>query len=145
MRGVIGMPGRLFISKEQVEELELAYKSNTNKNVNRRLKALLLYVKRKKQAEIALETKYSVSYLSALVAKYVDNGISAIVDNNYRANRRNISFEEEKELIDGFKNQVKEGKVVDVSTIKKAYEEAIGRSLDNSHGQIYRVLKRHGW
>jgi transposase len=120
-------------------------KINENRKIDRRLKALLLYVEGKKQAEIALETKYSVSYLSALVAKYVDNGISAIVGNNYRTNRQNMSFEEEKKLIDGFKKQVEEGQKVEISAIKKAYEEAIGRSLDNSHGQIYRVLKRHGW
>ena len=139
------MPGRIYISKEQKEELESARRENSNKNVDRRLKALLMYVARKKQTEIALETEYSVSYLSTLVAKYVDNGISSIVGNNYRGNRRNMSFEEEKKLIDGFKKQAEEGQIVEVSTIRKAYEEAIGRSLDNSHGQIYRVLERHGW
>jgi transposase len=86
-----------------------------------------------------------VTYISKIVAKFVDYGMSAIVDNKYRGNRRNMSLEEEAAFLARFKEQAEEGRIIEVSEIKRAYEEAIGRSLENSHGQIYRVLKRHGW
>lgn len=37
------------------------------------------------------------------------------------------------------------GQLVEVSAILRAYEEKTGRTLEKSHGQIYYVLKRHGW
>ena len=33
--------------------------------------------------------------------------------------------------------------IIEVSAIKRAYEAIAGSS--KSHGQIYKVLKRHGW
>jgi transposase len=99
----------------------------------------------KNRKEIAKQTEYTITHVSKIVAKYVDNGISAIAGNNYHANRRNMSLEEEKTMLEKFKKQAETGQIVEVSAIKKAYEEAIGRSLDNSRGQIYRVLERHGW
>ncbi len=37
------------------------------------------------------------------------------------------------------------GQVVEVSAIKVVYEEKIGHSLESSGGQIYCVLRTHGW
>ena len=139
------MANRLYISKEQIEELEEARKKNKNKKVDRRLKALLMHAQGEEHSKISIQTEYASTYISELAAKYVDKGISAIVGNNYRANRRNMSFEEEKALLDRFRKQAEEGQTIKISEIKKAYEETTGRSLEKSHGQIYRVLKRHGW
>jgi transposase len=131
--------------KEEIEELEQARKKNKNKNVERRLKALLLHGKGEEHQKIADQTEYSVTYISELVTKYIKKGITAIIGNNYRGNRRNMSIEEEKILLESFKKQAEEGRMVETSDIERAYEKAIGRSLEKSRGQIYRVLKRHGW
>jgi transposase len=142
---VMEMALHFYISKEQVEEIKVERKKNKNKNVEKRLKALLLYSEGKPREEIAKQTGYSVTQVSKLASKYLDHGISAVAGNNYKANRRNLSFEAEAELLDKFKKQAEQGQIVETSSIKKAYEEAIGRSLEKSHGQIYRVLERHGW
>jgi transposase len=139
------MPGQLYISKEQIAEIEEARKKNKDKRVDRRLKVLLMYVEGHKHAEIAKQTEYATTYISELVVKYVDKGLSAIIGNHYRGNRRNMSIEAEKELLEVFKKRAASGQIIETSEIKKAYEAATGKSLDKSHGQIYRVLKRHGW
>jgi transposase len=139
------MPARLFISPAQAREIEELRKQNKNKNVDRRLRVLLMHASGRGREEIASQTEYTVTYISKIVAKYVDNGISAIADNNYRGNRRNMSLEEETIFLDRFREQAEDGQIIEVSEIKRAYEEAIGRSIENSHGQIYRVLERHGW
>jgi transposase len=139
------MPSRLIIRSWQVKEIEAARKENRNKNVDKRLRVLLLHAKGKGRAEIARETEYSATHISKIVAKYVDFGIKAVAGNNYQGNHRNLDYESEKALIDSFKKKAEEGQVIEVSEIKKAYEKAIGRSLDTNRGQIYNVLKRQGW
>lgn len=138
------MGGRLYISKEQESEIKAMRKENKNKNIERRLKALELYVEGKSRAEIAEKTEYSITYISKLAAKYVDFGMSAITDNHYHGNRRNMGFDEESKLLDEFKEQAEAGQIVEVSDIKAAYEKAVGHQSE-SHGQIYKILTRHGW
>jgi len=136
---------RYHISKEQVAEIEKARKRNKEKNVEKRLKALLLHAEGKKREEIAEQTGFVKTYISELVSKYCNKGIGAVVENHYPGNHRNLSFAEEERLLEPFKEAAGAGRIVEVNEIKRAYEEAIGRSLENHHGQIYNVLQRHGW
>jgi len=139
------MQKRYQINEEQIAEIERIRKKNKNKNIEKRLKALLLHAEGKKRSEVAEKTGFAKSYVSELVSKYCNKGIHAIVENKYIGNHRNISFAEEAELLEKFKKMAEDGQPVSISEIKKAYEEAIGHSLEKSSGQIYRVLKRHGW
>ena len=139
------MPMRLFISPVQAKEIEAKRKKNKDKNIDRRLKVLLMHANGKGRTEISQQTGYSVTHISKIVAKYVDHGMSSVASNNYKGNRRNMSVEGESILLEKFKEKAEAGQIVEVSEIKKAYEEAIGRSLESSRGQIYRVLERHNW
>ena len=129
-----------------MQELEKARKKNKDKKVERRLEALLMHAEGKKRGEVAAKTGYATSYISELVSKYCNQGLPAIVDNHYAGNRRNLSFKEEEALLEPFRKKAEAGEIVEVGEIKRAYEEATGTVLgDNNKGQIYRVLKRHGW
>ncbi len=139
------MPKRNYISEAQVTEIEQARRKNKDKNIERRLKALLLHAKGKKHEEIAKETGFAKTYIGELVSKYCKSGISVIIENHYGGNHRNLSFAQEEALLERFKKAAESGQIVEVSEIKRAYEQAIGRSLDNERGQIYYVLRRHGW
>jgi transposase len=139
------MPVRYNISKEQIAELKKARKINKNKKVDKRLLALLLHAEGKKRAEIAEKTEFGKTYISKLVSKYCSNGLSAIVENRYSGNHRNMSFAEEAEFLEPFRKAAEAGQFVEVSEIKQAYEERLGRSFENHNGQIYYVLHRHGW
>ncbi len=139
------MASRLIIRRQEIKDIEAARKGNRNKNVDRRLRVLILHAKGKGRAEIAKETEYSVTYISKIVAKYVDYGIEAVAGNHYRGNHRNMDIESETALIDSFKKRAEAGEIIEVSEIKAAYETSIGRSLDTNRGQIYNVLERQGW
>ena len=130
---------------EQIMEIEAARKCNKHKNVENRLKVLAMRADGIKRAVVAKATGFTMNHISDLVAKYQKNGLAAIIDNNYKGNRRLLSFEQEKAILDAFEEKAAKGQVVRVSEVKKAYEEAIGRSLDEDKSQIYRVLQRHGW
>lgn len=139
------MPFRHTITQEQLEELKKARKQNKDKHVEYRLKALILHAEKTPREVIASKTDYEISYISSLVTKYLKNGLSAIVENNYTSHRRNLSLEEESNFMLPFIEDACQGKVVSVREIKKAYEEYTGKSLEKSHGQIYKVLSRQGW
>jgi hypothetical protein len=116
------MPSRRILWEKEITELENARKKNKNKNVEKRLKALLLHGKGEEHKKIAVQTGYSATYIGELVTKYINRGITAITQNNYRANRRNMSFDDEKAFLEKFKKQAEEGQIVETSSIKKAYE-----------------------
>jgi transposase len=139
------MPKRYQINDEQVKEIEKVRKGNRDKNVEKRLKALLLHAEGKSREKVAEMTGFVKSYISELVAKYCNKGLSAIVENNYRGNHRNMSFAEEEAFLEPFMTVAEAGQIVEAGEIKRAYEKATGRSLSNNRGQIYNVLHRHGW
>jgi transposase len=139
------VPRRYQIREEQVGEIQRARKRNRDKNVEKRLKALLLHAQGEKREKIAEQTGFVKSYISELVSKYCNVGLSSIVENNYHGNHRNMSFAEEETLLEPFKKAAAAGQIIETSEIKRSYEKAIGHPLDKNHGQIYYVLQRHGW
>jgi len=138
------MPKSYQITKKQVDELEIARKENKDKNVEKRLKALLLRAQGMKRTEVASQTEFAASYISELTAKYCNQGLSAIVENHCGGNHRNLSFAEEEALLEPFKKLAESGQIVEVSEILAAYETKLGRPA-GSNSQIYYVLARHGW
>ena len=139
------MPKTYKISEEQIMEIEEYRKKNKNKNVERRLRALLLRAQGKKRAEVAEVTGFAASYITQLTAKYCKYGIGAITENHYPGNHRNMSFEEEQQMLEPFIQAAQAGQIVETSEILKAYEARLGRSFEKSHGRIYHVLERHKW
>jgi transposase len=112
----------------------------------RRMEAVALLGEGKTPEEVASIKKYHPKYVRNLGLEYHRVGIDAFsVDGRQGGNNRNMSFEEEKKLLEPFKIAALAGQVLEVSAIKAAYEEAIGRSLDTNRGQIYNVLARHEW
>lgn len=139
------MPKRTVITEIQVREIENTRNKNKDKNVERRLKVLLMHAAGKKRKEISSVTEYCEKQISNIVVLYVTIGLSAITENHYHGNHRNMSFEKEAEMLAEFYEEAEKGKVIEISKIKKAYEEKTGKSLEKSKGQIYRVLDRHNW
>jgi len=139
------MRKRYEIDEKQVEELAAARGKTKDKNVDRRLRALELYAKGEKRKEIAEKCEYAEAYISELVGKYRDGGLAAMVENHYPGNHRNMTFEEEAAVLAPFLEDMEAGRIIDAKGILAAYEKALGRTMENSRGQIYRVLERHGW
>ena len=137
------MACRYVFRGEQIEELSKAAKTNKRKDVDRRLRALLMRAKGNKLAEIAQATGYSFSNITKLVRTYRAHGLIAIVETHYGGNHRNMSYEEEAALLKPFEEKAESGQMVETSEIKAAYEEAVGHSVGAS--QIYYVLHRHKW
>jgi len=54
-----------------------------------------------------------------------------------------MSHDEEAAFLDAYKKLAEQGQIIEVSEMKKAYEEKVGHRIGKD--QIYRVLARHGW
>jgi len=133
------------LSDAQMLELKKVRKCNKDTNVDNRLKALLLYGEGVKHKAIADKTGFVTTYITELAGKYRKGGIDAVAGNNYKGNRRNLTFDQEVALLLAFKEKATKGQMVEVKEIVTAYEQATGKSLEKSNSQIYYVLARHGW
>lgn len=131
------------ITVEQKIELETARAANRDKNIEKRIKAILLRSSGKTNAEVGELCGYHPSRVSQLISLYCNDGIGAIADKHYKGNRRNLSFAEEAAFLEPYKSQAEQGRVIEVSAIKAAYESKVGHPIGGS--QIYYVLHRHGW
>lgn len=131
------------ISQSQLLEIEAARKKNRNKNVERRLYVLVMRAEGKSLEEISEKIGYHISTASKLIARYMRDGISAIAENHYKGNRRNMSFEEEAAILAPFIERAERGEMVDIKEIAAAYQKAVPHKVSDT--QIYYVLHRHGW
>ena len=118
-------------------------KANKDKRAEKRLHALELRASGKSAEEVASATGFHAAYISQLTAKYQKGGIEAISGNHYGGNRRNMTLEEERALLEPFREKAQKGQTVEVSEIKASYEQAVGHTIGGS--QIYYVLHRNGW
>ena len=137
------MRPKLKLTEEQMAEIKAAKAKNRDKQIDKRLTVLELVGEGMERAEIARITGFSVSYVPKLAAAYRKNGIGAIIDNHYHGNRRNLTIEEEADLLRPFRERAEAGQMVDVREIKAAYDKAVGHETGSS--QIYFVLKRQNW
>lgn len=113
--------------ERRTERLQRARKSNRNKNVDQRLHALILHAERYTGKKVSKIAGYNEKYLFAL----------------YQWNHRNITYEEESELLAQFIDEADGGHITNVSALKAAYDEKVGH--ETGSGQIYYVLYRYGW
>ena len=130
-------------SEEQHAEIKAARKSNRDKQKDKRLEVLELRSEGVSQKEIAEKTGYHRSHICNLIKMYFEQGLQTVAETHYVGNRRNMSFEEEAEFLEQFKQKAEQGQMLDTREIKNAYQEKVGHSI--GHSQIYYVLQRHGW
>lgn len=137
------MSGRYKFTETEISALREARRENKDKRVEMRLKALLMRAEGQKAKTIGEKVGFHPGHITHLVHKYRTGGLEAIVANHYGGNRRNMSIERERELLESFRDRAEKGQVVVVSEIKAAYEKAVGHRIGG--GQIYCVLRRHQW
>ena len=130
-------------SEEQQAEIKAARRANRDKQIDKRLEVLELRCEGVSQKEIAEKTGYHRSHICNLIKMYFEKGLQAVAETHYLGNRRNMSFEEETEFLEQFKQKADQGQMLDTREIENAYRERVGHSI--GHAQIYNVLQLHGW
>ena len=131
------------ITEEEYKEIVLREKQTRDKRISKRLRVLMLRYEGKSNPEIAAKLDISTDRLSHLISEYKRVGLEEYVRVKYTGNHRNMSYEEEQEILDRFQEAAKAGQVITVKEIKAAFDEKLGR--DTGRGYIYMLLKRHKW
>jgi len=138
------MPKTYGFTEAQREEVAEALKMTKKATLSRKLQVLNLRLRGYKNGEIAEITGYSKNRVSALVCIYAKQGITYFLQENRKSgNRRNMSYEQERELLAQYEKMAEAGQLVETGEIKKAYEAKVGHRIGGQ--QIYLVLARHGW
>ena len=131
------------ITEEEYKEIVLREKQTRDKRISKRLRVLMLRYEGKSNPEIAAKLDISTDRLSHLISEYKRVGLEEYVRVKYTGNHRNMSYEEEQEILDRFQEAAKAGQVITVKEIKASFDEKLGR--DTGRGYIYMLLKRHRW
>jgi transposase len=95
-------------------------------------------------ADIAMHVGVSKGFVRQVIQQYNRLGEVALATPG-KGGRRNcyLSWAQEKQLIDSFKEKARKGHIATASEIKIAYEHLCGFPVHKT--TIYRVLERHQW
>ena len=138
------MPKTYLINKQQQKEIEAQLKATKDAKLYKKIQVLNYRAQGYKNSKIAELTGYSKSRVSALVCEYAKNGIEYFLkEHRQGGNNRNLSFKEEKALLETFIEQATKGQIITVETIRQAYNAACGK--ETAYASVYYMLERHGW
>ena len=119
------MAPRYKFSEGEIKAIEQRRREYKDKRTKIRLKAIELRAKRAAAKEVSEATGFHAAYVTRLVAKYWEHGLDAISGNHYGGNHRNVSVEEEANILAPFKARVEKGKLVEISKIARAYQSVV--------------------
>ena len=132
---------RFQITEVEYEAIKAKEAETKDKNISRRLRALILWYEGKSLKQIGEILSVHPMSVNQMCKRYREQGLEEYARNKYTSHWRLLSEEEEAEILDQFKGQ--EGKQVTAREIKAALDEACGK--DTGRAYVYRVLERNGW
>ena len=137
------MRNKYTITEENAKEIKVYRKQIKDKMTDRRMYAVQLVGEGMTYQAIADKLDCKVQQVGLWVKNFATKGIEGLNPKRGGRYRENMTLEEEAKFLEQFKKQADAGQIVEVSEIKKAYDEIIGHV--SGSGQIYYVLHRHGW
>lgn len=131
-------------SDEEREEILKEYQLDHPVRAYKRLLALKLKATDGMRSdEVARIVEISPSSVNKIVNRYKTEGMPAIVGKRHRGEHRYMTDEQEEAFLAPFMEMAEAGKIVEITDIYNAYQEAIGHRA--TRNAIYYILKKHGW
>lgn len=131
-------------TEEERAEIKGEFSESHENHVYKRLLVLKLKaIDGKRSDETAGISGMCQASVNQIVKRYKEEGLGAIIGKRHNHGNRYMTLEEEKAFLARFQEEGEAGHVVEVTTIHKAYEEAVGHLVTRS--AIYYMLKKHGW
>ena len=141
---------RILQLKPHLTTTELSGKLSTCLNIHQRCYwQILLSVSfnpNKKAEEYASFLGVTKSKVYKVVELYNKEGADFTENLKWggrRSTTSNMSFEEEKEMMDDLKNKAKDGKILVAKHIRKIVEAKVGKAVSDDY--IWDLFKRHNW
>lgn len=131
-------------TEEEREEILGEYKKSHPNHVYRRLLALKLKaVDGMRSDEAAKISGLCHTSVNKIVNRYKEEGMEAIVEKRHRGGHQYMTAEQEEAFLARFREQGEAGKVIEVTDIHIAFQEAVGHLV--TRDMIYYLLKKRGW
>lgn len=135
---------KAIFTDEQRNEILAALKQEHPPHVYKRLMALKLKaVDNLRSDEAAKYVGLHKSSVNMIVRRFHEQGISAIVEKRHNHGNRYMTYDQETEFLQQFKERSEAGQVIEVTEIYLAYQEAVGHPV--TRGAIYYLLHKHKW
>lgn len=134
---------KYIITEEEYEALKAKAKKNKNKKIDKRLQIPILRYEGLKDGEIAEKLGFNRKYISQCCAEFKQEGLEEYCRIKCTSNYRKMSNEQEKEILNTFRQKSEQGQIISVQEIKEKFDEYLGYETQGSY--IYKVLKRNGW
>lgn len=134
-----------FWQKCDITSLEVLLSGAKEISVFKNIQAVYLKAKYQMNADsIAKITGFSKGYIWQIHSNYRNNGDEAFIFGKRGGiYRRNLTAQQEKLLLESFTTQSDDGQILEVSKIKKKYEDLAKKEVNKS--VVYRMLSRNGW
>lgn len=138
------MKKKYVVTEKTAQEIREIIKQYEKTSVFRKLQAIMLLGEGKGVPEVSRITLYHPKRVYELIKQYCTSGIDEFLkDARGGANRRNLSDEQEKQIIEKFDEKARAGQVVSLHALKAEYERVRGCATANS--TFYSFLKRMNW
>jgi transposase len=131
-------------TKKQIRELKTALRWKIPEAQRQRIQMVLLRESGITQPAIAEAMGVSLSTVNRTHMAFDHGGIKALKPKPTGGRQReNMTLAEERVLLARFAKAAGAGEMLNIHSLKAAYEKAIGHETSNS--TIYNLLARHGW
>ena len=132
-----------FTEAERLE-IEAEFRKEHPNHVYRRILALKLKaIDGKGSEESGQISGLCRTAVNKMVNRYKAGGMGVIVGKRHKGGHRYMSNEEEALFLSRFREQGEAGKVIEVTEIYRAYQEAVGHPV--TRNAMYYLLAKHGW
>ena len=139
------MPKTYKVTADMSKEIRIAMYNAKNSSAYKRMLAVALRGEGKSNDEAATITGLHKSYVSQLVSKYMNKGLSAILaDQRMGGNNQNLSDADELKFLDNFRKRAEKGQLITITEMAKAYDQITGK-VRESNSTVYYLLHKHGW
>lgn len=135
------MAKRINFTAEQWREIKHTKTKDARSKV--RLQVLELRGRNKTNKEIADFLGIHPQTVTEIARKYREGGMANIIGNKYTSHNRRLSFDEETNFLEQFRETGEAGQIITVNGIKAKFDELTGK--ESTPNTIYKLLNRHGW
>jgi transposase len=134
-----------FWQKCDIKSLEALLSGTKEISVFKNIQVVYLKAKYQMNSDsIAKITGFSKGYIWQIHSNYRNNGEEAFIfGKRGGVYHRNLTAQQEGLLLETFTTQSDDGQILEVSKIKKKYEELAKKEVNKS--VVYRMLSRNGW
>jgi len=126
------MAKKIEFTKEQKKEIQIAFckirKIKDTKSSNR---IIVLNMRRigKTNREISEAIGYNTQYVTDIVSLYSRQGMAAIIGNKYTSHNFRMTFAEETEFLEQFRDEAEQGLLTNANKILEKFEEHTGKKV----------------